>query len=447
MNDLDQALARFGEFLLRARIADERRGSFFVSWVRRFLCRPVSPGESLQDRVQKFREDLERRGRWQDWQIEQAERAVRLYFVNFLKQTDWAARERDLVRRSDGGVDRLAVIEEMRTRLRVRHYSYRTESTYADWVRRFLDYAAAQQAVEAPQVKSETVRDYMAHLAVRREVSASTQNQAFHAILFACREVMGVDLEDLAASVRAKRGSKLPVVLSVPEMAALLKSMDGTAQLMALVTYGGGLRVSECCRLRVKDVDFENSLLFVRAGKGDKDRSTLLAGAVKPALAQHLEQIRQLYDADRKAGVGPVYLPDALARKYPNAGAEWGWFWVFPSPVLSTDPRAGVVRRHHVSDTPLQKAVKDAADTAQIHKPVSVHTLRHSFATHLLLNGVDLRQIQEYLGHSSVETTMIYTHVVKDLRSPARSPLDVLREGGGGKCRMPNVECRMRNEE
>ena len=196
---------------------------------------------------------------------------------------------------------------------------------------------------------------------------------------------------------------------------------------MAALIYGGGLRVSECCELRIKDLDFDQGLVFVRDGKGGKDRSTLLpeTGST-PSSAHTCERAEAQYRADRAAGLAGVWMPDSLDRKYPNAGRELGWFWVFPSRTLSTDPRAGVVRRHHISDSVIQKAVKTAAARAQIHKPVSVHTLRHSFATHLLLNGVDIRQIQEYLGHAHVETTMIYTHVVKELRTPARSPLDIL---------------------
>jgi integron integrase len=218
-----------------------------------------------------------------------------------------------------------------------------------------------------------------------------------------------------------------PSFLSVPETAALLAALRGTAWLMAALIYGGGLRVSECCELRVKDVDFDQGLLFVRSGKGNKDRSTLLADVGRAALRAQLQHAEALYRSDRAAGLAGVWVPDALERKYPNAGRELGWFWVFPSQTLSTDPRAGVVRRHHISDSVIQKAVKVAARTAKIHKPVSVHSLRHSFATHLLLNGADIRQIQEYLGHANVETTMVYTHVVKELRNPPRSPLDMLR--------------------
>jgi len=200
---------------------------------------------------------------------------------------------------------------------------------------------------------------------------------------------------------------------------------------MAGLIYGGGLRVSECCELRVKDIDFDQSLVFVRGGKGDKDRSTLLAESGRDELRAHLRDNEQLYRGDREAGLAGVWMPDALDRKYPNAGRELGWFWVFPSRTLSTDPRAGVVRRHHLSESVIQKAVHAAAVAAKIHKPVSVHTLRHGSATHLLLNGVDIRQIQEYLGHANVETTMIYTHVVRELRNPARSPADLLQEYTG----------------
>lgn len=429
MSDVENALQPFGEFLLRARLVPERQAPYVVKWVRRFL-RMEGGGASLAERVDAFRESLERAGVWADWQVLQAERAVRLYFVNFLKQTDWGARAATTPRDAEGRVDTLAALGELRARLRVRHYSYRTESTYVDWARQFFAYAAARDESRCPRIDAALVRDYLAHLAIARRVSASTQNQAFNALLFLCREVLDVPLEHMAAGVRAKRGERLPAVLSVPETAALLGAMKGVAQLMARVIYGGGLRVSECCRLRVKDLDFDQRLIFVRGGKGDKDRSTLLAERVREDLQRHLAEVRIQYEADRSAGLAGVWLPHALDRKYPNAGIEWGWHWVFPSPSLSLDPRAGVVRRHHIGDSVLQRAVREASASIGLHKPVSVHTLRHSFATHLLLNGVDIRQIQEYLGHSKVETTMIYTHVVKDLRNPAQSPLDLLAMEG-----------------
>ena len=427
MRELESSLQTFGEFLLKAQLVRPTAAPYFVRWVRRFLSRSAS-NEPLADQVRGFCEELERNGGVEDWQLRQADQALRLYFVNFLKRPEWHRRPASAVVDEHGCTNLLAALEQLRTRLRTRHYSYRTECTYVDWVRRFIDYAAQLQGIPHPRVASEVVRDYLAHLAVRQQVSASTQNQAFCAILFLCREVLGVDVERLSPGVRAKRGERLPVVLSMPETIALLDAMSGTPRLMAALIYGGGLRVSECCELRIKDLDFDQGLVVVRRGKGDKDRSTLLAEIGREELHAHLRESEALHAADRRAGLAGVWMPDALDRKYPNAGRELARFWVFPSRTLSTDPRAGIVRRHHMSDSVIQKAVKAAAQKARIHKPVSVHTLRHCFATHLLLNGVDIRQIQEYLGHANVETTMIYTHVVKELRTPARSPLDILHE-------------------
>ena len=276
-----------------------------MRWVRRFLSRSASD-EPLADQVRGFCEELERNGGVEDWQVRQADQALRMYFVNFLKRPEWH----------------------------------------------------------------------------RRPASTVVDEQ-------------------------------------------------GCTNLLAALIYGGGLRVSECCELRIKDLDFDQGLVVVRRGKGDKDRSTLLAEIGREELRTHLRTSEALHAADREAGLAGVRMPDALDRKYPNAGRELAWFWVFPSRTLSTDPRAGIVRRHHMSDSVIQKAVKAAAQKARIHKPVSVHTLRHCFATHLLLNGVDIRQIQGYLGHANVETTMIYTHVVKELRTPARSPLDILHKRTG----------------
>jgi integron integrase len=427
VRDLEPSLQQFAEFLLKAQLVRPNGAPYFVRWVRQFLSRPASD-EPLLDQVRGFCEDLERTGSAADWQVRQADHALRVYFVNFLKRTDWHRRPASTVVDERGNASPLEALELLRARVRTRHYSYRTECTYVDWVRRFLDYAATEQGVPHPRVTSETVRDYLAHLALRRQVSASTQNQAFCAILFLCREVLGVNVENVAPGVRAKRGDRLPIVLSMPETVALLDAMSGTPRLMAGLIYGGGLRVTECCELRVKDLDFDQGLVVIRRGKGDKDRSTLLAEFGREELRAQLRESAALHESDRRAGLAGVWMPDALDRKYPNAGRELAWFWVFPSRTLSTDPRAGVVRRHHLSDSVVQKAVKAAALKARIHKPVSVHTLRHSFATHLLLNGVDIRQIQEYLGHANVETTMIYTHVVKDLRNPPRSPLDILRK-------------------
>jgi integron integrase len=424
MRELESSLQQFAEFLLKARFVHETAAPHCVRRVRQFLTRPATEG-ALEDRVRRFCEDLEREG-VQDWQIRQAEQALRLYFVHFLRRTDWHHAPANPIVDAEGQVTPLAAIEQLHLRLRARHYAIRTEESYTHWARRFLDYLAERQGQPRPRVDAQAVRDFATHLAVRQRVSASTQNQAVSAVLFLCREVLRIEVHGLELAARARRGAHLPVVLSLPETAALLDAMHGTARLMATLIYGGGLRLSECWELRVKDLDFDQGLVFVRGGKGDKDRSTLLAESGRDELRAHLTRSEALHHADRRAGLAGVWLPDALERKYPNAGRSLGWFWVFPSHTLSTDPRTGIVRRHHVHETVVQKAVKEAAARARIHKPVSVHTLRHCFATHLLLNGVDIRQIQEYLGHAHVETTMIYTHVVKELRNPARSPLDLL---------------------
>jgi integron integrase len=425
VREQEATLQQFGEFLLTARLVNEKAAPYCVRWVRRFLARAAS-NESPADQVRQFTEDLERDAVCQDWQVRQAEQAVRIYFVNFLRRTDWHAPTPGSPPGEDGRTDPLAALDALRRRLRTRHYAYRTECSYADWVRRCLAYLSERQAAPHPRVDAAGVQDFLTHLAVHRRVSASTQNQALAALLFLCREVLAFDPHGLSTTVRARRGTHLPVVLSVPETATLLGAMRGTTWLMAAHIYGGGLRVSECCELRIKDIDFDQGLIVVRGGKGGKDRTTLLAETGREELRAQLRKADVQHRADRESGIAGVWLPDALERKYPNAGREIGWFWVFPSHTLSTDPRAGIVRRHHISDSVIQKAVKTAAIHAGIHKPVSIHTLRHCFATHLLLNGVDIRQIQEYLGHANVETTMVYTHVVKELRNPARSPLDVL---------------------
>lgn len=328
MRELESSLQSFGESLLEAQLVRPTAAPYVVRWVRRFLSRPASD-EPLTDQVRGFCEELGRNGGFEDWQVRQADQALRLYFVNFLKRTAWHRRPASTVVDEDGCTNRLAALAQLRTRLKTRHYSYRTECTYVDWVRRFIDYAAEQQGIPHPRVAAEVVRDYLAHLAVRRQVSASTQNQALCALLFLCREVLGVDVENLSLGVRAKRGERLPVVLSMPETRALLDAMSGTPRLMAALIYGGGLRVSECCELRINDLDFDQGLVVVRRGKGDKDRSTLLADMGREELCAHLRKSEAQHAADRRAALAGVWMPDALDRKYPNAGRELAWFWVF----------------------------------------------------------------------------------------------------------------------
>jgi len=315
-----------------------------------------------------------------------------------------------------------AAVNQMRELIRLRHYSLRTEQTYLDWVRRFLAYAKDNQL---DWQSDGVIRSYLSYLATTRNVASSTQNQAFNALLFLQREVLKRNVSDIT-SVRAKRGSKLPCVLSVDEVRSVLKEAPETARLMLELTYGAGLRVSETIRMRVKDLDFNNNLVFVRAGKGDKDRSTLLPKRLIEPLKAQIALVKAIHERDVSAGYGGVYLPFALDRKYPNAETQLGWQYLFPAADLSTDPRSGKVRRHHVMDEVLQRAMRMAVQKAGIIKPATVHTLRHSFATNMLLRGTNIREVQQYLGHQNVETTMIYTHVIRGMASTAESPLDEL---------------------
>ncbi|MGH8495068.1 MAG: integron integrase, partial [Gammaproteobacteria bacterium] len=264
----------------------------------------------------------------------------------------------------------------------------------------------------------------LTHLATKRNVAASTQNQALSAILFLYREVLEVDLPWLENITRAKRPARLPVVLTVAEVAKLLTCMDGTSGLMARLLYGAGLRVLECARLRVKDIEFARNEIVVREGKGAKDRVTVLPRSLVERLQLHLGGVRTLHEQDLERGFGEVQLPHALARKYPKAGREWGWQYVFPADRLSVDPRSGARRRHHVDEKGLRRAMEAARREASIAKPATPHTLRHSFATHLLESGYDIRTVQELLGHKDVSTTMIYTHVLNRGGRGVRSPLD-----------------------
>jgi integron integrase len=308
----------------------------------------------------------------------------------------------------------------MKKMLRLKHLSFRTEQTYMGWVRRFYHFLNGQPPYK---LDSTHVKDFMTHLAVERNVAASTQNQAFNAILFMFRHVLDKDIEDIGDAVRAKKKRRLPVVLAKSEINRLLDQMEGTNLLMAKTIYGCGLRLRECMNLRIKDIDFSRMAVTVR-GKGDKDRETVLPGSIKDNLRKHIESVRKIYEKDRENGLAGVQLPGALERKLPNAGKEWAWFWVFPSHKISVDPTTHIIRRHHIYAGSLQRQIKQAGIRAGIPKRITVHVLRHSFATHLLEKGHDIRTIQEFLGHAHLRTTMIYTHVVSKNRLGIISPLD-----------------------
>lgn len=313
------------------------------------------------------------------------------------------------------------LLDQVRDVIRVKHYSIRTEDAYIDWIRRYILFHHKEHPrnMGIPAIEA-----FLTDLAVQRHVAASTQNQALCALIFLYREVLHIELQGNIQAIRAKKPKRLPTVLTKTEVQQVITNLSGTTQLMAKLLYGSGLRLMECLRLRVKDLDFEHQTITVREGKGMHDRLTMLPASLVAPLQRHLNYVRLLHEDDLAQGYGHVYLPFALAEKYPNADREWIWQYVFPAPQRSTDPRTGMVQRHHLDESVLQKAVRKAALQAGIPKRVSCHTFRHSFATHLLENGYDIRTVQELLGHQDLETTMIYTHVLNRGGLAVRSPLD-----------------------
>ena len=313
------------------------------------------------------------------------------------------------------------LLDQVRGKIRLKHYSIRTEQAYVDWIRRFILFFGKQHPRELGAAE---VEQFLTHLAVEGNVAASTQSQAKSALLFLYREVLDNELPWLDNVERAKVPKRLPVVLTRDEVGAVLTRIEGTHWLIASLLYGAGLRIMEALRLRVKDVEFARKEILVRDGKGFKDRVTMLPAALAAPLAEHLKRVKALHEQDLAAGRGAVYLPYALERKYPGAARDWAWQYVFPSAGLSEDPRTGIVRRHHLQDQAVQRAMRQAVRDAGVDKPATPHTLRHSFATHLLEGGYDIRTVQELLGHADVSTTMIYTHVLNKGGRGVTSPLD-----------------------
>jgi integron integrase len=315
------------------------------------------------------------------------------------------------------------LLERVRQALRVRHLSVKTEKAYLHWIRRYILFHKKRH----PQEMGETeINAFLTHLAVEGKVSASTQTQALCALLFLYRTVLEKEVGELEGLVRAKRRRKLPVVMSPEEVKKIFSQITGVERLFLSLLYGTGMRLTECLRLRVKDVDFAYDQITVRDGKGAKNRVTMLPASLKVDLLEHLKTVKHLHDEDLRAGQGQTQLPYALARKYPRAAGEWGWQFVFPAPSLYLDPHSGERRRHHLHERSLQRAFHDARRKAGIIKLATCHTLRHCFATHLLITGYDIRTLQELLGHKSVKTTMVYTHVLNRGGRGVRSPVDIL---------------------
>ena len=352
------------------------------------------------------------------------------------------------------------LLDQVRDRIRRKHYSMRTEQAYVHWIKRFIFFHGKRHPRE---MGAGEVEQFLTHLAVAGRVSASTQNQAKSALLFLYKEVLEQVLPWLDDVESARRPKRLPVVLTVEEVEALLQRASGTVGLMLRLIYGTGMRIMECVRLRVKDVDFARGEIVIREGKGFKDRVTMLPASLAAPLKNHMTRVKALHQADLKAGFGDVYLPYALARKYPNAGREWCWQYVFPSSKLSVDPRSGITRRWHAHEAGIQRAMRQALRDAGIHKPATPHTLRHSFATHLLQSGYDIRTVQDkcvgnvfgrlqgarrakdmdvfrqLLGHKDVSTTMVYTHVLNRGGSAVLSPLDMRPYKDNGLLPHPQV--------
>jgi integron integrase len=407
---------RFKSYLLSKQIIPEKKLDYYLSWVIQFygFCGKLPYGEVSAEEIDTFLKHLTRFR--EEWQVNQASEAIQL-FIYFNRREYQGQAKADL----DSNTQWKAVAQDMVRMLRLKHRSLSTEKSYIGWLRSFYRFLNGKPPYA---LESSHVKDFMTYLAVERKVASSTQNQAFNAILFLFRHVLDKDINDIVGAIRATKKRRLPVVLSKQEVFRLFDYLNGTNLLMSQLIYGCGLRLWECLELRIKDIDFERTCVTIRAGKGDKDRETVLPESLKNNLREHLDQVRRLFERHRMDDVAGVQLPGALERKYPNAGKEWRWQWVFPSKTLSVDPRSRQIRRHHIHSSNLQKHIRGAAMKAGITKRVTVHTLRHSFATHLLEKGYDIRTIQELLGHASVQTTMIYTHVARKNKLGVKSPLD-----------------------
>lgn len=317
----------------------------------------------------------------------------------------------------------MKLMERVKRKLREKHYSSRTEEAYCYWIKKFIFFHGKRHPQEMGEIE---INAFLSHLAVDRHVAPSTQNQALNAVVFLYKQVLDKDLGDFGKFSRAKRSRSMPVVMAHEEAMGLIECLDGVYKLQAMLLYGGGLRPMECHRLRVKDIDFVANRITVRQGKGAKDRVTILPARIKPALESHLRRVGRIHNHDISTGLGEVALPKALHKKNPTAAKEWGWQYVFPSDRISTCKKSGRKGRHHIDESGLQKAVKKAVKLAGIIKRVTPHIFRHSFATNMLLSGYDIRTVQEFLGHKSLNTTMIYTHIIKADIEKVVSPLDII---------------------
>ncbi|MBN1380680.1 MAG: integron integrase [Deltaproteobacteria bacterium] len=422
-------LLDFQTYLVKKRLVPEGHARFHALWISKYLAFSKNHQDKNPNlRIKIFLDFLSNEQKVKDWQRRQADNAINLYYHHFLSDHGISITPSNHDELENRTLDYEIIHGKLREAIRIKHYAYSTERTYIEWVRRFYTYVTTvkQKNLKDRPIDSTDMRDFLSHLAVNQKVSSSTQNQAFNAILFLFRHVLGIDPKDIGSAVRAKRGQRLPVVFTKDEMKRIFSQLEGRDLLIVQIIYGTGMRLMELARLRVQDIDFGMNTIHIRASKGDNDRVTMMPQIVREPLRKHMEDVKLMHDQDTAKGFGEVYLPDGLDRKYPKAPSKWGWQYVFPAASLSVDPQSGKVRRHHISPSVIQRIMGGAIKKAGIAKHAGVHTLRHSFATHLLMDGVNIREVQELLGHKHVETTMIYTHVIRDMSGAPQSPLDTL---------------------
>ena len=420
MTQKSMILSEFEQYLGKQSAIRSNQQPYYIRWVKMYLDdSPPSDGLGKMVTLKQFMNDLASQDRFTDWQVNQAMDAIQLFLQVFVpeRHPDWV----EMKEPSFVVHDWSEVQGEITDVIRLRHYSPSTEASYLHWTRRFARFVDGKNPNE---VDATDVKRFLTYLAKEQRVSASTQNQAFNALLFLFTHVLRKDYSDLRDTVRAKRKKRLPMVLSRGEVDRLFGNLDGVHLLIAKTIYGSGLRLMECLRLRVKDIDFDSNAIMVRSGKGDKDRITMLPMRLVEPMQVHIAEVKAIHDGDMKLGYGKVKLPDALSNKYPGASQEWGWQWVFPARSLYVERSTGKVYRHHIHESAVQRTVKEARMKAGISKPATIHTLRHSFATHLLESGCNIRQIQELLGHKDISTTMVYTHVLNQSGMTVKSPLD-----------------------
>ncbi len=424
MNSLNKN--KFVEYLNKEKSIPLKHARYYLVWVNKFLAFYQKNLKNVnQKNINDFLDTLTSEGK-KDWQRKQAYRAVHLFLHNFMEI------KLNTARITNGSGQDSSIPEDWKkaydlfhNEMRFQHLARRTESAYRSWIRRFIDFL---HNAPPSNISAQDGKEFLTHLAINLNVGASTQNQAFNALLFLFRYVLNKEFGKLDNVVRAKNNKKVPVVFSKPEIRKLFEHFPEPYLLHAKLIYGSGVRVAECVRLRVQDLDFANNATIVRNGKGEKDRATLLPISLHEDLKNHLGKVKMIHELDLEAGNGSVHMPGALSRKYPNASKEWGWQYVFPAQGLNLDPDDIVVRRHHIGRRVLQKAMLKGVKASGIFKKATVHTLRHSFATHLLQDGYDIRTVQELLGHKSVRTTMIYTHVLHSVGHGVISPIDRFRK-------------------